>query len=260
MGLSIPSENSSGEAHCLEILQELVSTYDYADVYACLKEHDSDGMQFLYWFARAGVSQAIPAIEKYLTSEDVDDVFDAAISLALLNDERGLDTIEKLCAGEHPLQLEETPDWYINEYIQKIDHPKARELEKKYRNQNLSPKGSSTTRSNTVKWETFADNKQVQFHRGIIFRFPAKHPFESVVDYLLINDHYAPADYSLMCSTGHQAGTIKLRLPEESMHADGGISVQWLKDNWQKWVYKDCKVEDVKFIEEYWPEIGEKTK
>ncbi len=257
MGLGIPSENSIGEAHCIEILQKLVSTYGYTDVYACLKEHDSDGMGFLYWFARAGISQAIPELENYLASDDVDDVFDAAISLALLNDDRGLATIEKLCAGEHRLKLEEIPDWYLDEYIQEIDDPRAREIEGKYCKQSLSSQDSSPTRSNAMTWETLIDTKEEQFFRGIVFRFPAQYPFESVVDFMITRDPDSPAEYSLICSTGHHAGDLELQLPEESMHGDGGLSVQWFKDNWQKWVYKDCKVEDVTFINQYRPQIGE---
>ena len=103
------------------------------------------------------------------------------------------------------------------------------------------------------------DCEAERFVRSIVFRFPAKHPFEEIVDFMIIEESRGPARLKLICATGHHAGQTELIFPEESMHSEGGICVNWLKTNWEKWVYQECKLEDVKYISEYPSNHGNKN-
>ena len=107
-----------------------------------------------------------------------------------------------------------------------------------------------------MDWTSLAECKDEGFFSGVVFRFPGKHPFESVVDFMLIEDHDAPALYKLICSTGYHAGQTELVLPLEAKHSAGGVSVIWVRENWKKWIYAECEVHDVRFIENYGANFG----
>ncbi|MBL4623527.1 MAG: hypothetical protein JKY42_00025 [Flavobacteriales bacterium] len=105
-------------------------------------------------------------------------------------------------------------------------------------------------RKSLLEWEA------EKFYRGVVFRFKAKYPFEEVVDFMAIEDIDAPLRLKSVCSTGFHAGQTELAFPEEAKHSDGGVSVLWLKENWEKWVYPECGIEEVKFIENYPSSFG----
>lgn len=107
-----------------------------------------------------------------------------------------------------------------------------------------------------MQWAPLTQCGEERFFRGVVFRFPAKHPFESIVDFMLIEDHDAPALFKLICSTGYHAGQTELALPLEAKHPAGGISVSWLRDNWKKWVYPECEAHEVNFIKNYGANFG----
>ncbi|WP_407695283.1 Imm45 family immunity protein [Sinorhizobium saheli] len=51
---------------------------------------------------------------------------------------------------------------------------------------------------------------------------------------------------------GYSAGHTFVHLPPEAfVLRTASISVAWLKVNWSTWVYPDCPVEDVLFMERY---------
>ena len=110
-----------------------------------------------------------------------------------------------------------------------------------------------------MNWQLLASTDDERFYRGAVFRFPAKYPFEDTVDFMIIEDTHSSIGLKLICSTGYHAGQTELVLPAESKHKDGGLSVQWLIENWEKWVYPKCSMKEVRFVENYWPEIGEIT-
>ena len=110
-----------------------------------------------------------------------------------------------------------------------------------------------------MNWKFLLEAEEENFYRSIVFRFPAKHPFESVVDFMVIEDVEAPLRLKLICSTGYHAGQTELVFPEEASHAKGGISVGWLKENWEKCVYSSCKVSEVSYVSNYPPEVGANT-
>ncbi|CAA0113992.1 Uncharacterised protein [BD1-7 clade bacterium] len=90
-----------------------------------------------------------------------------------------------------------------------------------------------------------------QIFRGAVFRFSGKHPFEDVVDFMLIDEGDSDIGLKLICSTGYHAGQTELILPKESGYENGGLSLDWLLANWEKWVYPECSVNDVLVIDGY---------
>lgn len=84
---------------------------------------------------------------------------------------------------------------------------------------------------------------------GIVFRLPAKWPYEDFVDFMVVD--YG-GDFSLIVSTGLKAGLVLINLPKEcSSDKYRGIDKNWLISNWSKWVYPECYVNDVYVIERY---------
>ena len=74
---------------------------------------------------------------------------------------------------------------------------------------------------------------------------------------MIVEDLDAPTKLKLICSTGYHAGQTELVFPEEAKYKSGGISVNWLKENWEKWIYHKCNVGDVKYIDNYPSNYGE---
>ncbi len=107
-----------------------------------------------------------------------------------------------------------------------------------------------------MNWILLLESNEKYFYRSVVFRFPAKYPFEDIVDFMIIEDLEAPLKLKLICSTGYHAGQTELIFPKEAKHSDGGISVAWLKDNWEKWIYPECNIREVKYIENYPSDFG----
>ncbi|EKO3629269.1 Imm45 family immunity protein [Vibrio metschnikovii] len=88
--------------------------------------------------------------------------------------------------------------------------------------------------------------------RGTVFRFPAMWPYENYLDLLVVSMPDDDSEYGLVISTGHKAGLILVRLPKESEHGDKrAIKTKWLLDNWSKWIYPECDVDNVFILEHY---------
>jgi hypothetical protein len=102
-------------------------------------------------------------------------------------------------------------------------------------------------------WQKLIALEQDAIWRGSVFRFPAKYPYESVVDYMVIEDTQAESGLSILVSSGYKAGIRVQMLPIEALVEDNrrAISKDWLVRNWQKWVYQKCDVEDVLYTEGY---------
>ena len=95
-----------------------------------------------------------------------------------------------------------------------------------------------------MRCEPFDKLKIDYLFRGVLFRFPASHPFENVVDFMIFDTPHSPSGYGVITVTGYCAGMIEILLPQESnfIHPDPNrpvkaISTKWLKSNWRKWVY-----------------------
>ncbi|QLA69137.1 hypothetical protein HWQ17_16600 [Enterobacter pasteurii] len=93
------------------------------------------------------------------------------------------------------------------------------------------------------------DYKNKSIKRGSVFRLPAVWPYEAWVDFMVIdlfNSH------GLVVSSGNKAGLILISLPVESGSNEGrALSTEWVINNWAKWIYPECDVEDVHILEEY---------
>lgn len=81
--------------------------------------------------------------------------------------------------------------------------------------------------------------------RGEVLRLPAAWPYESRVDFMLV-DVPSHGAMTLVVSSGRKAGFVLIHLPEESKGDAGkAIPARWLKENWARWVYPECRPEDV---------------
>jgi hypothetical protein len=110
-----------------------------------------------------------------------------------------------------------------------------------------------------MNWHPLTTCENNSFGRGVVFRFPAKYPFEKIVDFMIIEDHESPTSYKLICSSGYHSGQTELVFPAEAVHKAGGISAAWLKSNWSLWVYPECEATSVKYIECYPSNYGVRT-
>lgn len=110
-----------------------------------------------------------------------------------------------------------------------------------------------------MNWRSLANCKKKSFGRGVVFRFPAKAPFEQIVDFMIIEEHDSPTFYKLICSSGYHAGETELVFTAEAKYEAGTVSVAWLKKNWQTWIYPECEVETVSYVDCYPPGHGVKT-
>jgi len=98
--------------------------------------------------------------------------------------------------------------------------------------------------SKTVKLTEYSENIQ----RGAILRCIGKYPYEDFVDFMLIEYPCGEnRQYALLVNSGYKAGLIFVVLPEEA-NANTGINIDWLKENWQKWGYTECSLEETYLV------------
>ena len=101
-----------------------------------------------------------------------------------------------------------------------------------------------------MHWKPLIEIDEVYIGRGYVFRFPAKHPFEAIVDFMIIEDLDAPIQLKVICSSGYHSGQTEFNFPLEA-GKKYALSTDWLKTNWNKWVYQECDVESVLYIKNY---------
>ena len=90
--------------------------------------------------------------------------------------------------------------------------------------------------------------------RGAVLRATqAQYPYESVVDFMLVERPESASGLKLMVSSGHCAGVTRQVFPDEACASAtrGGLSITWLKANWAKWVYPECPADKVWFSAGY---------
>lgn len=94
------------------------------------------------------------------------------------------------------------------------------------------------------------DYKDCELYRGTIFRFKGKYPFESIVDFMLMTYPNSDSGLALVCISGYCAGNVEVVLPAEARSANSlSVSTQWMVENWNRWVYLDCAVDEVFVLE-----------
>ncbi|WP_025842207.1 Imm45 family immunity protein [Asaia platycodi] len=91
--------------------------------------------------------------------------------------------------------------------------------------------------------------------RGSVFRLPAKYPYESIVDFMVCENLASVSRFSLMVTTGYKAGIIFQNFPLESLYDNCSISVGWIVENWDEWIYPECTVENVFVSDGYVPNM-----
>lgn len=109
-----------------------------------------------------------------------------------------------------------------------------------------------------MKWQKLVDSEDENLWRGTVFRFPAVHPFEAVVDFMLFEDASSESGFSLVCTTGYKSGLHEGELPLEA-RAPGNvfaISRSWLVENWTQSIYRETPASEVRFADGYSQEIG----
>lgn len=96
------------------------------------------------------------------------------------------------------------------------------------------------------------DLKSTPISRGEVFRFPAKYPYESIVDFMVVETTDSERRLGFMVATGYSAGHTVVLLPPECL-LDGTvmISSDWLYANWNKWVYLHCSADEVIYVGNY---------
>ncbi|WP_181149749.1 Imm45 family immunity protein [Arthrobacter sp. MYb227] len=96
------------------------------------------------------------------------------------------------------------------------------------------------------------DYRRATLNAGTVFRFPAQVPFESIVDWMLMEDSISDSGFSLFCVSGYHSGQVELRLPAEAKtETNRSIMTRWVCENWQQWIYTHAKVSDVWIREGY---------
>ncbi len=95
----------------------------------------------------------------------------------------------------------------------------------------------------TSAWRRLTDWAPDAVACGAVFRFPARWPYESAVDYLLAQ--YEGERLALIVASGIKAGAISLVLPDEAHSGVHAVSRRWLIANWEHWIYPECAARDV---------------
>lgn len=88
------------------------------------------------------------------------------------------------------------------------------------------------------RWEKLIESGMDEASNGVLFRCPAKWPYEEWVDFLLMDHKDSPSGYSLVVTSGLKSGLLLVHLPAEASIKGHGVSVQWIKNNWKKWIYE----------------------
>lgn len=100
--------------------------------------------------------------------------------------------------------------------------------------------------------QRLVDCKVPALPRGTVFRLNGSYPYEASVDFMLVFDQSWDSPLAIMVATGHSAGHIVVYLPVECLSAGTVmLSTEWLLANWSKWVYPECPIEDVYYLEHY---------
>lgn len=90
--------------------------------------------------------------------------------------------------------------------------------------------------------------------RGAVLRAThTAYPYESVVDFMLVERPESASGLKLMVSSGYHAGVTRQVLPDEACGSatQRGLSSTWLKANWANWVYPECPADKVWFSAGY---------
>lgn len=110
-----------------------------------------------------------------------------------------------------------------------------------------------------MTWVKLSDFKESTLWPGTVFRFPAKHPFEPFVDFMLFSNPNSESSFSFLCTTGYHAGSQEGHLPKEARASGDVVAIHrdWLIENWNEWVYQGTPVSEVYIISNYPAKISD---
>lgn len=93
------------------------------------------------------------------------------------------------------------------------------------------------------------DYKENILYAGTVFRFNGKYPFEKSVDFMLVCYPDTESGFALYCISGYHKGSLEVCLPKEALGKNcRAVSAEWMVKNWNRWIYRDCPVEEVSII------------
>lgn len=84
--------------------------------------------------------------------------------------------------------------------------------------------------------------------RGTILRCKGQWPYETVVDFM-VAEVIGEYRYQLWVVSGYKAGLTNVIFPPEATYETCAVNTNWLIDNWYKWGYKECPLEEVWVVE-----------
>ena len=95
------------------------------------------------------------------------------------------------------------------------------------------------------------DYQEDAIYCGAVLRFPADYPYEKIVDFMIMD---IENNLHFCVSSGFKCGAVYIRLPQEGYCVNEyAIDSKWLIENWNKWIYLDCKVDDVYILPKGYP-------
>lgn len=108
-----------------------------------------------------------------------------------------------------------------------------------------------------AQWSKLLEWEPAALFRGTVFRCKAAWPYESLVDFMLVELPNSPSGLSVIVATGYKAGLVLVHLPAEARSAGNvrALSTAWILENWSRWIYPECPAESVHVIENYPAEV-----
>ena len=107
-----------------------------------------------------------------------------------------------------------------------------------------------------MRWRRLINWQDDRLWRGTVFRLlVTDYPYETPVDFMLIESLSSLSGFALIVATGYKAGRIVQHLPRaaQSRRKAGGISRAWIVKNWKRRIYPPCPIEQVRIIGNYPP-------
>lgn len=87
--------------------------------------------------------------------------------------------------------------------------------------------------------------------RGTVFQFSGSYPYEAVARLMLFAPiPSTPRPLGLMVVGGYKSGLPLVVLLSEACPDGSNTTCGWIKSNWKKWIYPECAVEDIWFLED----------
>lgn len=97
-----------------------------------------------------------------------------------------------------------------------------------------------------MQWKKLTSSSGSILKRGSVLRSPAKPPYETWVDFMLMDDWQSPSSFSLWICSGSKSGLPLVKIPKEATDfTHDGVQIDWLIENWDPWIYPDSKPDQV---------------